>query len=102
MKKAMLVLAALAFSFGTYAQDGKMPKKDHVMMKDGKMWVMKDGKTMTMTKDMTMSDGTMVSTNGTVTMKDGSTKMMVNGDGMMMDGMMMDHSTKKGKSKTAK
>ena len=38
-----------------------------------------------------LSNGTMVSTAGKVTMKDGKTMMMKDGDGIGMDGMMMHH-----------
>ena len=64
-------------------------KKDHLMMKKGKMMVMKDGKEMKMDKDMTMTDGTKVMMDGTCMMKDGKKMMMSNGDKMMMDGKMM-------------
>lgn len=98
MKKLFFLMFALVFSTSIWAQDGKM--KDHVMMKDGKMWVMKDGKTMMMDKDMTMSNGTMVSTTGKVTMSDGKSMMMKNGDMMDMEGMMGKHDmSKKDKSK---
>lgn len=109
MKKLLLLLVACIFSLGAMAQDGKMQdnkmhhkekmeKKDHVMMKDGKMMMMKDGKKMAMDKDMTMADGTMVSTKGKVTMKNGQTMMMKDGDKMDMNGMM----TNKKDSKMAK
>lgn len=95
MKKLFLLFMAFAFTSGMYAQTGtmkkQMPKKDHVMMKDGKMCTMMSGKKMDMEKDMTMSNGTMVSTTGKVTMKDGKTMMMKNGDMMDMDGMMGKH-----------
>jgi hypothetical protein len=93
MKKLMMALMALMFTFGAMAQT-KM--KDGVMMKDGKMMMMKDGKTMMMDKDMTMSNGTMVMMDGTVKMKDGKTMMMKNGQMMDMAGMM--HSKMKMKS----
>ncbi len=54
---------------GVFAQDKMMDKKmnhkmsmkkDCVMMKDGKMIVMKGGNTMAMDQDITMENGTMV------------------------------------------
>lgn len=67
----------------------KMSKMDHIMMKDGKMMVMKGGKSMMMEEDMTLSDGTKVMKDGTMTMKDGTTKMMKEGEMCTMDGKMM-------------
>ena len=62
-----------------------------VMMKDGKMMMMMDGKaTGPMDHDMTMSDGTKVMTNGMVKMKDGKEMHMKDGQMMMMDGKMME------------
>lgn len=67
----------------------KMKDKDgSLMMKDGKMMVMKNGSWMPMTMDMTMSNGAKVMVDGTVMMKDGKKKMMKNGECMKPDGMM--------------
>lgn len=111
MKKLMILVAAFTLSLGVFAQKkmddkmkmGKMDhnmamKKDHVMMKDGKMHVMKDGKTMPMDKDMTMANGTVVMTDGMCTMKDGKTMTMKEGDMMDMNGKM--GKMKMGKMKT--
>jgi hypothetical protein len=78
MKKLFgLVALVVAMSYGSFAQSGKM--KDCMMMKDGKMMVVKDGKTMSMNMDMTLGNGTMVMKDGTVKMKDGSTQMLKEG-----------------------
>ena len=71
---------------------GKM-SKDYCMMKGGKM--------MPMTENMTMSDGTMCMTDGTCMKKDGTKMTMTNGQCMMMDGKMttMDAMKKGGKMK---
>jgi hypothetical protein len=57
MKKLLLIAIACLVSLGVFAQDstGKMNKmhgkmKDCVMMKDGKMMTVKDGKWMNMTR----------------------------------------------------
>lgn len=99
----MLLLAAVVCTTAVVAQDtssmakpkmhhmnhmGGM-KKDCVMMKDGKMMAMKGGKTMAMDQDMTMSNGAVVSSDGTVKMSDGSSKQLKNGDCVYMDGKMM-------------
>ena len=64
---------------------------DYCMMKDGKMTMVKNGKPMPMTKDMTMSDGSMCLTDGTCKMKDGTTMKMKEGQCMMMNGKMTMH-----------
>jgi Domain of unknown function (DUF6799) len=62
-----------------------------VMMKDGKMMMMTDGKASgPMDHDMTMSDGTKVMKDGMVKMKDGKEMHMKDGQMMMMDGKIME------------
>jgi hypothetical protein len=62
-----------------------------VMMKDGKMMMMMDGKASgPMDHDITMSDGTKVMKDGMVKMKDGKEMPMKEGQIMMMDGKMME------------
>jgi hypothetical protein len=64
---------------------------DGVMMHDGKMMMMKDGKaTGAMQDSMPMPNGATVMSDGTVKMKDGSEMHMKDGQMMMMDGHMMD------------
>lgn len=100
MKKIILLLVAMIFSFGVYAQDRKMPKKDHIMMTDGKMWVMKDGKTTAMDKEITLSNGTVIELSGKVTTTDGTTQILGNGDAIDMDGIVTKYdATRKDKSK---
>ena len=100
------MILAVAFTLGTgvYAQEKKETKpakmehsgmKDCVMMKDGKMMVMKGGKTGMMDKDMTMKNGATVMKDGTVKMKDGKTMMMKEGDMMDMSGKMEKMKTEK-------
>lgn len=73
--------------------------KDCVMMEDGKMMSMMNGKTMPMEQDMTMKNGTQVMTDGTVKMKNGKTMTLKNGDCVYMDGTVAHHSMSKMKSK---
>ena len=95
-RKLATLALTVVFAAGTViAEDKDMMKKDHIMMKDGKMMVMKDGKSMMMEKDMTTTDGTKVMQDGTVMMKDGKKMMMKDGDMMMMDGKMMKGEMKK-------
>ena len=61
-----------------------------VMMKDGKMMVMADGKaTGPMQKEMTTTDGQKVTTDGTIKKADGTTSHMQEGQKMTKDGKMM-------------
>lgn len=68
----------LSLSFAASAQTSKM--KDCIMMKDGKMEVMKGGVSMMMMSDSTFKNGTMVMKDGTVKMKDGTTHMLKDGE----------------------
>ena len=90
MFAAMLVLALCFTTSSTYAQTRtkKAMMKDCCMMKDGKMMVMKNGKTMPMTKDMTMKNGTVCMVNGECVMKNGEKMMMKDGECMDMNGKM--------------
>ena len=101
MKKLiMCLLVAGTFTTAAIAQDstksmssdkmGKMHQmKDCVMMKDGKLATMtKDGIT-PLTKDLTLTNGTVINTTGIVTAKDGSTITLTNGQAVDMDGKLI-------------
>jgi hypothetical protein len=96
MKKVLVTLFAITFALGVFAQDStnamnKMaPKQNHegVIMKDGKLLMMKNGQTTQLTTDLTLDNGTVVMANGTVKMKDGTTSMLKEGDYVGMDGTM--------------
>jgi hypothetical protein len=61
-----------------------------VMMRDGIMMLMKHGKAaMPMDEDITLANGTVISADGTITLKGGREFRMHNGDIMMMDGHLM-------------
>ena len=63
---------------------------DGVVMKDGRMMMMKDGRaTEPMTADITIPDGTKVTTSGVVEMRDGEKKQLNNGAMMLMNGHIM-------------
>jgi hypothetical protein len=68
----------LTFAATASAQSSRM--KDCVMMKDGKMMVMKGGMSMMMMSDSTFKNGTMVMKDGTVKMKDGTTHLLKDGE----------------------
>lgn len=64
---------------------------DGVIMRDGKMMMMKAGKPMDpMTRGITMSNGAVVTPDGTVKLSGGRELHMKNGQMMMMDGTIMD------------
>ena len=88
MKKLFVFLVISLIGTGAFAQMGQMKMKNGVMMKNGKMMVMKNNKAMPMTSNMTMSNGTMVMTDGMVKMKNGKTMMLKNGECVYMDGKM--------------
>lgn len=74
------------FTIGAFAH-GK--SEDCVMMQDGKMMVMKGGKTKPMDKDIKMKNGCVCKMDGSMLTKDGKKTMMRNGECMNMDGDMM-------------
>ena len=66
-------------------------------MKDGKVMVMKDGQTMELMADTTLSSGAQVKTTGEVVMKDGMTATLKDGEMVGANGKimpMMDHKKK--------
>jgi hypothetical protein len=64
---------------------------DGVMMQDGKMMMMREGKPAgPMDHEMTMSNGTKVEFDGAIKMKDGTVTEMKDGQMMMMDGHIME------------
>ena len=73
--KTMKSTALFLTLAGLQAADDAAPHEG-VMMKDGKMCCMKDGKTMPMEEDMKATNGTVVTKDGHVTMKDGKTMML--------------------------
>jgi len=107
MKKLFIFLLISFLGVGLHAQDkmktkmaGSHHMKDCVMMENGKMTVMKGGKTMDMDQDMTMTNGTVVMKDGTVKTKAGKTMMLKDGDCVMMNGSVTHAKMKsKGKSK---
>lgn len=115
MKKLILVVVAVAITVGAYAQvnnnqnqnlqnnpqDVKNTQKqnlqnnsvgksqaDGVMMLNGKMMVVKNGKVTNLDRDMTMSNGTRIMSDGTCIKKDGTKVMMKEGQHLDMSGNM--------------
>jgi hypothetical protein len=57
-----------------------------VMMRDGQMMITRDGKTMPMEEELTMTDGTRVLPNGQLLMADGTARLMDEGESLMLQG----------------
>jgi hypothetical protein len=96
MKKLICVGSFLLLSgMAVMAQIGTDSKmmdhkmKDCIMMKEGKVMVMKGGMSMQLMKDTTLKHGVMVMMDGTVKQKDGTTHMLKEGESVMADGKVM-------------
>ena len=65
--------------------------KDTINMKDGKVFVFKDGAQYNLqpAQIMVMNDGTRVQGNGTVTSRDGKVATLKNGDALVVDGAIL-------------
>jgi hypothetical protein len=86
-----LAVVGLLLSVSFLASPVVAVEKDGVMMKDGKMTMMQDGKEVTrMDRETTLSDGTKVMMNGKMVMKNGKEVQMKEGQTVMMDGKMME------------
>lgn len=62
---------------------------DHIMMKNGRMMVVKSAVSSSMDTEMTLSDGTVVSSTGVVKTPDGRTMIMKDGDMIDMNGQTL-------------
>ena len=79
------ILMLLAFAPALTAGEG-----DGVTMRNGLMMMMKHGKAaMPMDEPVTMTNGTVVAPDGTITLKGGREFRMHNGEVMTMDGHLM-------------
>ncbi len=101
MKKLiMCLLVAGTFTTAAVAQDattGSLNKtetthqmQDCVMMKDGKVVEMNKEGTTTLTKDLTLVNGTIVSADGTVKSTDGKTWKLKDGEAVDMEGKLIE------------
>lgn len=108
MKKLILVSVATFMSLGAFAQADSMKVMQPsaftnttsimgsidtlngkwITMRDGKIMIIKSGKTKMMKKDMTLKDGAKMMLDGTL-MKDDSTTILQNGDYLTLDGKML-------------
>ena|SRR5215472_19340215 len=83
--RLMLVAIAVAITWPRL-----VAAMDGIVMKVGRMMMMKDGRaTEPMPAEITMPDGTKVTTTGVVKMKDGEEKQLNNGAMMLMNGHIL-------------
>jgi len=86
-----LAVVGLLFSVSFLASSVVAAEKDGVMMKNGKMTRMQDGKEIgRMDRETTMSNGTKVMMNGKMMMKGGKEMQLKEGQIVMLDGKMME------------
>ncbi len=86
-----LAVVGLFLSVSFIASPVMAAEKDGVMMKDGKMVRLTEGKEIgRMDREMTMANGTKVTMNGKMKMKDGKETQLQEGQIMMLDGKMME------------
>jgi exopolysaccharide biosynthesis protein len=86
-----IAVVGLFLSVSFLASSGMAAEKDGVIMKDGKMWRMQDGKEIgRMDRETTLSNGTKVMMNGKMMLKDGKETQLQEGQIIMLDGKMME------------
>jgi hypothetical protein len=85
-----LAVVALFLSMSFLASPIVAAEKDGIMMKDGKLMMMHDGKEVSrMDRETTLSNGTKIMMNGKMKMKNGKEIQLQEGQMVMMDGTMM-------------
>jgi len=92
-RNVTLAVAGLFLSVSFLAAPVMAAEKDGVMMKDGKMWRLQDGKEIgRMDRETTMSNGAKVMMNGKMMTKDGKAMQIQEGQMVMLDGKMIEAS----------
>jgi len=61
-------------------------KEDMVVMQGGKMMVVRHGEMKAMDMVMSLSNGAQVAMDGTITMPDGTSRMLMDGEAITLDG----------------
>src|SRR6267378_5930434 len=90
-RNVTLAVVGLFLSVSFLASPVMAAEKDGVMMKDGKMWRLQDGKEIgRMDRETTMSNGTKVMMSGKMMMKDGKEMQLQEGQVMMLDGKLIE------------
>jgi len=86
-----LAVVGLFLSVSFLASPVMAAEKDGIMMKDGKMWRLQDGKEIgRMDRETTMSNGTKVMMSGKMMMKDGKEMQLQEGQTIMLDGKLIE------------
>ena len=86
-----LAVVGLFLSVSFLASTVMAAEKDGIMMKNGKIWRMQDGKDIgPMDRETTLSNGTKVMMNGKMVTKDGKETQLQEGQIMMLDGKMIE------------
>jgi hypothetical protein len=97
MKNAVKILVAvMAFVFVSFTSHAQITK-EHAMMKDGKMYIVKVDVETIMKSDMTLKNGTVIMTDGTVKWKNGKSVKLTNGERVDMEGHIYDKEKKEKK-----
>jgi len=87
-----LAVVGLCLSVSFLAVPAMAAEKDGVMMKDGKMVRLQEGKDIgRMDRETIMSNGTRVNMKGKLTMKDGKESQLQEGQVMMLDGKLIEN-----------
>ena len=90
-RNVTLAVVGLVLSVSFLAAPAMAVEKDGVMLKDGKMWRLQDGKEIgRMDRETTLSNGTKVAMNGKMMMKDGKEMQLQEGQIIMLDGKMVE------------
>jgi len=90
-RNVTLAVVGLFLSVSFLAAPAMAVEKDGIMMKDGKIWRLQDGKEIgRMDRETTTSNGTRVMMNGKMMMKDGKEMQLQEGQIMMLDGKLME------------
>jgi hypothetical protein len=101
MKKYRIVTLAvigLFLSVSFIASPVVAAEKNGIMMKDGRMTVMHEGKEITgMDRETALSNGAKVTMKGKLITKDGKEMQLTEGQMVMMDGKMMESGKSMGK-----
>lgn len=89
MHKISLILCFVAFStlaiVGTAAAQSSTPRI-YIMMKDGKLSEMVNGKKTAVTQDISLVNGTTIHPDGSINDRDGHLRKLEEGEYMTMDG----------------
>jgi hypothetical protein len=90
-RNVTLAVVGLFLSVSFLAAPVMAVEKDGVMMRDGKMWRLQDGKEIgRMDRETILTNGAKVAMNGKMMTKDGKEMQIQEGQMVMLDGKMME------------